>query len=179
MGLAIRAFFVAVFATIKRWKIVVFFFLLNLLFSAILAVPLFVGLSQEGGHFSGLQTFLEHFDRTALADFSRHDQGMLEGMFRTIGIAGLIYFLLFNLFTGGTIAILADPREKTSMKTFLKTCGRFAFRFLRLLFYFIVFIAILICLNRVLDKLLVWYFHDFKEYDASSSALGWILFGKN
>lgn len=179
MGLAVRAFFIAAFATIKRWKIVVFFFLVNFLLSAFLAVPLFVSLSREAGHFGGLESFLQHFDPGLLADFGRHSTDLLQGVFLAAGLGGLIYYLLFNLFSGGMISILADPREKTSMKTFLRACGRFSFRFVRLLFYFVLFLAVLACLNSALDKGLLWYFNDFKEAGSSSAALGWTLFAKN
>jgi len=77
------------------------------------------------------------------------------------------------------ISILADPREKTSMKTFLRSSGRFSFRFFRLLAYFAGALVLLALANRVLDALAVWYFVDFQEYAADSATLKWVLFSKN
>ncbi|MHC4943087.1 MAG: hypothetical protein ACYTG7_08735 [Planctomycetota bacterium] len=178
MGLSIRAFFVALFAALKRWKIIFFFFLLNLLFSLLPALPLFKAISADGGHYNGLQGFLENFNPEALADFTRQNSDVISAFFLTAGLAGIIYFLLYNIFTGGLIAIVGDPRERTTMRTFLQSSGRFSFRFLRLMFYFIVFLVILAYINRILDGLLLWYFTDFLEYGAGSATLGWVLFAK-
>jgi hypothetical protein len=179
MGLAIRAFFVACFAVIKRWKLVVFFFLFNFLFTALLACPLFRALAGEGGHSPGLSALMSRFDPRLTADFLRAQGGLIRGFLLAAGIGGVAYYLLYTLFSGGMISILADPREKTSMKTFLRACGRFSFRFFRLIAYFALSLALLALLNWGLDKLLVWYLTGFKEYTADSGTLKWVLLSKN
>jgi hypothetical protein len=179
MGLAFRAFFIALFAVMKRWKIVFFFFLLNFLFSAFLASPLFEALSAKLGHYSDLRGLFKEFMPEVIVDFAHGNQQAMRGFFLTAGLGGLVYFLMYHVFSGGMIAILADPREKTTMKTFLKLSGRYSFRFVRLLFYFLIFLGLLFIVNRSLDKCLLWYLNDVKDYGANSQLLGWTLFAKN
>lgn len=179
MGLAIRASLIAFFALLKRWKLVLFFFLFNFLFSVFLAAPLFVAISEDAGHFGGLDRFVHRFDPVLLADFTGQNGDFLRNFFLTVGLGGLIYYFLYHILSGGMLSILADVREKTSMKTFLRGCGRYAFRYARLFFYFCVFLVALAFINHWLNQALAWYFNDFLEYGASSAALGWIMMAKN
>lgn len=179
MSLAIRAFFIALFAVMKRWKIVLFFYLLNLLFSLFLAAPLFREISNQGGHLGGMEAFLAEFDPESFIDFSSHNEGILKSFSLTVAFGGAIYFFIFHLFSGGMIAILADPRERTSMKTFLKTCGKFSFRFTRLFFYFILLLACIALINLLLDRCLNWYITEVREYGVGSKTMGWLFLVKN
>ena len=65
------------------------------------------------------------------------------------------------------------------MENLLRACGRFAFRFFRVLFYFAVTLVVLAGINRLADEVLSWYFQEFRDYGAGSGALGWFLFAKN
>jgi hypothetical protein len=179
MGLAIRAFLIALFAVLKRWKLVLFFFLFNLFFSLFLALPVFKSLSAQGGHYSGLRDYLLCFDPEAWVDFLYNNPHLLNGLFLSLGVGGVLYYVLFHLLSGGLIGILVDPQEKTSMKTFLNACGRFFFRYVRILFYFALLLVVLALINRSLDKGLNWYFNDVQEFEAGAGSLGWFLFAKN
>jgi hypothetical protein len=179
MRLVIRAFSIALFAVIKRWKIVLLLFFVNFFIAAFLALPLFKMFSSQGGRFGGLEDSLAHLRPEVLTDFISGNREVLNTFFVTAGAGGLLYFILFHLLSGGLIAILADPREKTTLKTFLRACGRYVFRYMRLLFYFLLFLVVLALLNSVLDQGLNWYFIDFQEYESGAGALGWLLKSKN
>jgi hypothetical protein len=179
MSLSFQAFFIALFAILKRWKIVLFFFLLNFLLSILMMLPLFRAISSGGGRYEGMDRFLALFDSEVLLDFLNGHDEVISTALLTAGMIGVVYLFLYHVLSGGMITILADPREKTSMKTFLRGCGRFAFRFTRLFFYFSLSLVAISFINTVLNEFLFWYFIDFKEYSAGSSTLGWLLFGKN
>jgi hypothetical protein len=179
MGLAFRAFFIALFAVLKRWKIVIFFFVLTFFTSAFLAAPIFTSISSWAGHSGGLSEYLQAFDPEAAADFAHHNREMFQGFFLAAGMAGVLFYIFYHLLSGGMIVILADIREKTTLKTLFRGCGGFAFRYLRLLLYFCLLMGVLALINLCLDKLLLWYFTGYQEYGSGSGALGWILMIKN
>jgi len=176
MSLAIRAFFIALFAVIKRWKIVFFFFLFNFMFSLFLGIPIFKAISSQGGRYGGFEDFIKVFDAGLLVDFLSTNSDLIDNFFLTVGMGGVIYFFIVQILTGGMISILADPRENTSLKTFFKATGNFAFRFTRLLFYFCIALVVLSLLNFALNSLVSWLLNS---YESKSSTLGWIMLSKN
>lgn len=179
MGLALKAFFIGIFAVIKRWKLLVLLFGLNFLCSTFLALPLYRVFSEDLGRAGGVMERLARFDPRLLADFFRRHHESAEWTALAAGAGGILYFLLLHFLSAGVLSILAEPREKTSLETLLAGCGRFAFRFLRLLFYFAVALVVLAGLNRLADRVVDWYFRELRGFAAGSASLGWILFAKN
>ena len=177
MTVAFRAFFTATFATIKRWKIVFFLFVFNLIFGLLVSLPLISDIHGLGGHFGGLDDFIRSFDPEIYLDFTNHAQSAHGGA--AFGIWGLVYFCLFNVLTAGSIGILVDPRESTTLKTFFKACGQYCFRFCRLLVYYAIALALIAWINGLLNSFICWYFESSQKFGAGSEMLGWTLFGKN
>ncbi len=179
MRLAIRAFLIAFFGVMKRWKIVIFLFLFNLLFSVFLAAPIIRSLVDDVSRFHGLPAFLDRFNPELYSDFINNHQAVLKNFVLGAGVGGILYYLVFNVLSGGMIAILADPKEKTTMKTFLGASGRFAFRFTRLLFYYCILLTCVALVNHGLDRCLIWFAENLMEGGAAAGTLGWLFFTKN
>lgn len=179
MSLAFRAFFIAIFAVMKRWKVVFLLFIFNFLFSIFLGIPLFKAISTQVGRFGGLDGFLKNFDPALLGDFTLNNTMVLDGFLLSAGIGGILYFLLFHCLSCGMISILADPRENVILKTFFKATGKYAFRFIRLLFYYALFLALLTLINLGLDLAIQWFFTDLKGASSESPFMGWIFLCKN
>ena len=178
MSLAFRAFFIALFAVIKRWKIVFFFFVFNLLFSLLLVLPLFRSLSEHLGHYSGLQDVLERFAPGPFTDFLGARGVPVESFLLSAGFGGVLYFLLYNILSGGMITLLADHREVTTLKTFFRATGVYGFRFIRLLLYFAMGLVVLGFLNAGLDRVLAWYTEEVQTSGVSARLLGWLGLAK-
>ncbi len=179
MTLAFSAFLVAIFATIKRWKIVFFLFCFNAAFAALVAYPLISDISREGGYFGGLADFIRSFNPEIFLDFKNTGNGTVDMALSQAGFLGLLYFFLYNILTAGVTVILADPRETTTLKTFFRSCGFFAFRFMRLFFYYAVLLVLIALLNSQLNKAVCWLFEEMWNYSAGSETLGWVLLAKN
>lgn len=179
MTLALRAFLIAIFATIKRWKIVFFFFCLNLLFGVLITQPFTSLIEESGRQYGGAGEFITSFDPETVLDFMNQNRMSIDRFLAAGGILAILYFLLFNAVTAGAIAILADPRESTTLKTFLKFSGKYCFRFFRLIFYYAVLLTLIALLNGVLNSLITWLFEDVWGFAAGPETLGWLLFAKN
>jgi len=179
MTLALRAFLIAIFATLKRWKVVVFLYFINLLFGILIAWPLLAEVARQGGHFGAMEGLVRAFDPELYLDFANGREGGLGQSAALASLVGIFYFLVFNAVSGGVIALLLNANQPTTLKTFFRSIGDNCFRFFRLLFYYVVILAVVALINVLLNDMICWFFGSFLGGGGGTVTLGWSLLVKN
>ncbi|HYS77948.1 MAG TPA: hypothetical protein VEO94_03860, partial [Candidatus Dormibacteraeota bacterium] len=160
--------------TARLYRITLVLYLANLVAAAVLAVPMAVLIDESlGRSLSGL-ALASSFRFETIVDFlqARHDA--IASHFRTLGCGLLLYAILAAVLTGGIIDSLKSPPRSPFLPRFLGGCGRFAFRFLRLIPYLGAALAGVYWINRGLNQLIVLAF----DQSAHEVAAFWIMRGK-
>ncbi|MFG0319596.1 MAG: M1 family metallopeptidase [Planctomycetota bacterium JB042] len=178
MLLAPKAFLVGVWRAITGVKSVVLLYVANLLFAAIVAVPVYHLAGEVLAPSTGTRPFLAAYDAAFVADLFRNHAETFDGAGKA-ALVGAIFTVLATVFlSGGVLASLADPRRPVNFMTFFSACGRHVFPFLRVLVPAAVVLAILVWLNGLASSGLTALFVDTLERSASAATLWWTLTAK-
>ena len=118
-----------------------------------------------------VERFLEGFDFAVFQDLLNHTQKSMGVFFQLVSVALVGYVLVNTLLAGGIFSILKDGGSKFSMATFFGGCGKYFWRFLRLL---LIFAVITIITMAVVGALLAGaYSLGTGDPDSEVTAIAW------
>ena len=178
MLLAPKAFFVGLWRALTGVKSIVMLYLANLLFAAVVAVPVYHLAGDVLASSDGTRAFLTSYDAEFMADLFRNHEPTFTAARKASLVAAVFYVLVFVFLSGGVTAALADRRRPLNFTTFFSACGRHVFPFARVLVPAGLMLAALIWLNGLASSALTGLFNDTLDRAASASTLGWTLTGK-
>ncbi len=133
---------------LKHKRLLLIFYLTNLLFGLILMLPFravtgdFVGSSLTGEKLAGQMDF------DFLSELFRYHPGFFDTYSSLIFVLALIYFLCVLFFSGGVFAVLVQ-KDAFSSALFWRGCGRYFGRFARLLLFCLPLFVIFFCLQFI------------------------------
>lgn len=136
----------AVILSIKKRRLAVRLWAVNILFSIFAVGPLFFLMMKHMSHsFSADQT-LQKLDIFWLGDFIYRYMNIAPVVFTSALLAAALYILLMIFLNGGVIGCLNRPEAKTTLADFFHDGGLYFWRYLRLFLLsipvYIVFLAI-------------------------------------
>ena len=151
----LRAFRAGIYSTNVHIRTVGLLYLANLLVSVILLLPLALLLNRSIGHSVVGEHLASTFDLEVLVDFLNSNSAALETYWTVLGWGTVGYLLLSAFFTGGILDSLHSPGRSAYLPRFFGGCGKFFFRFLRLVPYALLCLWGLVWLNGKLNLLIV------------------------
>jgi hypothetical protein len=131
----------------------------NLLVSMLLILPLAFLLDRSIGHSAVGEGLAFRFDLFFLVDFLDANAPALDTYWIAIGYGAVAYLLLSSFLSGGVIDSLSSPGRSAYFSRFFGGCGKFFFRFLRLIPFALASLGALIWLNERLNRVLDRFFH--------------------
>ncbi len=151
---------------------VLFLFVFNLLFSLILAVPMYTSLEESIGGSEVGDRMVKGFDYIWWEEFRDQSIGIektfspsilgkgavldnfvylipfgVRQLPRTILVFGALYILLHTFLSGGIISVLGRDTPAFSIRSFFSAAGKFAYRFFLLMILSWVFFLLIIVLK--------------------------------
>jgi len=130
--------------TNERWKIIVYFWLINFIFSILMITPLYFLLRQEFSHSLMGDQIFHGFDLAWFGDLAYKYKDFYPPLLGWLLVPALFFLLLFVFLNGGLLGRIAAQDERVNLLNFLADCGQYFFRFFRvfllsLVGYFLVF----------------------------------------
>lgn len=144
-------------ATGRSQKMILLLFIINLLFSLLLAIPMYNSLKDSFGYSEAGDRMAEGFDYLWWEEFRDQSRGLettftpsiigkgailnnLEGLARMrflslppiILIAGVLYIILHTFLAGGILSIFKEKTLKFTMEKFFRGAGKYFFPFILL-----------------------------------------------
>ena len=158
----------------QRFRLTLCLFACNLVGAALLAVPMATLLETALGRSVAADGLEARFRFGVILDFLRAHQEALDLDFRVLGITALLYIVVASVLTGGVLDALRSAHRAPFLPRFFGGCGRFAFRFLRLLPYLAVGLVAVHWIGRAIDRVI------FLAFDQSTHEIAafWALRGK-
>jgi len=162
--------------TRRTIKMVLFLYVINLLFSALLAVPMFHSLKNHIGPSAVGENLIESFDYLWWEEYRDQSQGLEETFTPSlIGkgallknwesliqmkflsypppllVFGFIYILFHTFLTGGIVFVFSQDPPQFTFNKFFKGAGKFFPSFFGLMIFFLIFFFL------VLGSLNIWF----------------------
>lgn len=178
MLLALRAFFSGLVRALTGWKSAFLLYLANLLFSAVVAVPIYALAERDLAATPHAQAFLGAYDPEFIADFLRGNAAAFSGAARATTVSAVFFALVYVFLLGGVLAALHDTRRPLTFTTFFSACGRYVFPFLRALVPAAAVTGLLVLANERAGAALDHLFEDVLQRRSSAALVGWTLAGK-
>jgi len=164
----------------KNFRMVLFMLVINLLFSLILAIPMYTSLDESIDQSEVGDRMQKGFDYIWWEEFRDQSKG-IETSFspsiigkgavldnfvhlihfgethlpRVILVFGTLYVLLHTFLSGGIISILGKDHPVFSIKSFFSGAGKFASRFFLLMIFSWIFFFLVISLKDFLSTLVI------------------------
>jgi MFS family permease len=160
-------------ATRSTLQMVLLLFTINLIFSLLLAIPMYNSLNNSFGRSEAGERMAEGFDYLWWQEFRDEAKGIertftpsiigkgailnnLEGLIQmqfsslplTILILGVLYIILHTFLAGGILSTFNQEVPKFTMRKFAEGAGSYFFRFLLLMFISSVFFIVIAVLIR-------------------------------
>ncbi|OLC53877.1 MAG: hypothetical protein AUH92_05045 [Acidobacteria bacterium 13_1_40CM_4_69_4] len=158
----------------RLYRITLILYLANLIAAVVLAAPMAPLIDESFGRsLSGL-ALSSSFRFEAIVDFLQARRDAIASHLQALGFGLLLYAVVSALLTGGVIDSLKSPPRSPLLPRFLGGCGRFAFRFLRLIPYLGAALAGVYGVNRGLNHLIALAL----DQSAHEIAAFWIMRGK-
>ena len=132
----LKALTAGVRTTNKSYQMIALLYTTNFAFAAILAWGFRSVLIKTMGDSMNLENLVKDFDYTVFTDFMFKYGGRITALISQLSWLVFFYLLISTLLGGGTIALLKNTDERFSMSSFFENCGRYFFRFVRLLLIF-------------------------------------------
>ncbi len=171
VGLALRQ---GTIEAARRLRIAFCLYGANLAGAGLLAIPMAVLLDRSLGRSAAVHGLEATFRFEVLLDFLRTESAALADHFQALGLGALLYVGVCTVLSGGVIDAIRSPLRSPFLPRFLGGCGRFAFRFLRLLPYLGVVLAAVHFLNRGLNRIVLAAF----DQSTHEVAAFWAMRGK-
>ena len=133
--------------TNERWKLVLYIWLINFIFSILMITPLYFLLRKEFSHSLMGDRIYQGFNLLWLGDLAYKYKDFYPPLLGWLLIPGLFFLLLFVFLNGGLLGRIAAQEEKVNLSNFFADCGQYFFRFFRVFLlslfgYFLVFVII-------------------------------------
>ncbi len=144
----------------RRPRITLSLYLLNLSAAAALIAPLAVVLDDALGRSVAAEGLDRSFNFETILDLLRSRAEFLAGHFQSLGVGAILYAITSTILSGGVLDVLKGPQRSPFLPRFLGGCGRYAFRFLRLLIYLAFVLSALFWISRGIDRLVVLTFDE-------------------
>jgi len=175
-----KAFSMGMWSAVRVKKIIAFVFIINLVFGLSLAVPLYDTLHNSFGNTEVRNDMMHGFNYQWWIEFQHDNTGFVtsfnpsitgigavlnniqalfygsfvNSLYSPIFIMALIFMIMNTFFTGGLLAIYKSEEQFYTMKEFFKGCGKYFFKFLRLLLISLVLYVVVYIWGRgLLDSL--------------------------
>lgn len=176
--LAARATLIGLLRALRGIKTVILLYLVNLLFAALISVPVYFLVGRTLAPSPDTRAFLTSFDVEFISDLVRNNETLFSAVYKVATVSSVLFVLVHTFLIGGVLAALADRRRPLNFTTFFSSCGRYLFPFLRALLPALLVLAVLLLLNRAASSLLTDLFTDRLERAASATSMGTLLIGK-
>ncbi len=138
--------------TNKRWKMVIYLWLINFIFSILMITPFYFLLRQEFSHSLMGDRVYHGFDLLWFGDLAFKYKSFYTPLLGWLLVPGLFYLLFFVFLNGGILGRIAASEEELSFKNFLADCSQYFFRFFRVFLLSIVgYLLVLVLLFRVIS----------------------------
>jgi hypothetical protein len=132
-------------------RMVLFLYIINFVFAAVLALPFRSALKAGLGNSMSAEQLLYKFDYTLFIDFMNKHGERISTVFTQVLWVALFYVFVNTLLAGGILAVLRSDDRKFSMKSFFAGCGIYFFRFLRLFLVSLLFFLLAFILYSILN----------------------------
>jgi hypothetical protein len=167
----LKALTVGVRTTNKSYRMVALLYATNFALAAILAWGFRSVLIRTMGDSMSLENLVKDFDYTVFTDFMFKYGGRITALISQLSWLIFFYLLINTLLGGGTIALLKNADERFSMSSFFENCGKYFFRFLRLLLIF----GIILVLVGIISSMIFGFVYSALTSNAVSEVLPFTL----
>ncbi|HDT13836.1 MAG TPA: hypothetical protein ENO03_05695 [Candidatus Aminicenantes bacterium] len=134
----IKAILAGMGTTIRKARILVILYVVNLVFAVIAAVPLLALVRADLEH-SFLGASVRPLDPMWLGEAVLEHQEALPAIAASLAVFGLFYLALHVFLYGGIVGRLLDREGPATLPAFAGDCGRYVWRFARLFAIALVF----------------------------------------
>ena len=134
--------------TNEKWKLVVYLWLINFIFSILMITPIYFLLQKDFSRSLMGDRIAQGFDLLWFGDIVYKYKDFYPAFLGWILIPSIFFLLLFIFLNGGILGRVAAQEGKVNLEKFLADCGKYFFRFFRvflisLVAYFVLFSLIL------------------------------------
>ncbi len=138
---------------LTNWKIVLLVYGMNLLLAFIAMGPMSIAL-EKAFEYSPLQeAFVSSFDYTLIMDFINQYGNSVELSIEVLSSFVILYLLWSIFYTGGYMAIILNNDKSQIRQQFWSGGAYYFFRFMRLTFYTLAFLGVVLFLLGSLFKM--------------------------
>jgi len=127
--------------TFRKPRLLVILWVVNMVYAAVVAFPLFYIAQTELGH-SYLGSNVRPFDLMWLGEATLKYQDAMPALIGGLVVAGLLFLGLYVFLNGGIIGRLLDREGRPTLRAFFEDCGRYFWRFTRLFLASLVFLVL-------------------------------------
>ncbi len=173
MLLAPKALLIGLLRAVLSVKSVFLLYLANLLFAAVVAVPVYHLAGDVLARTPDTRSFLVAFDAEFIADLFRNHADTFDGAAAAARVSAVFFVLVYLFLLGGVLTALADRRRPVTFTTFFAACGRHIFPFVRVLVPAGIVLAALMFANDLASNGLTRFFERTLDRSASAGLLGW------
>lgn len=152
------AYLKGIWLAVRKIKMWVLLYFINLLFALLVAIPLYNLLGDKTGSSLAMERMLPDFDYPVYQDFMNEygdEFSVIMGQSRLIFA---FYFFLSIFLVGGILNIFKNHKDKFSFQAFWSGCTVYFWRMLRLTVYFLIVHALVLALFSSL--IYFGWFHD-------------------
>jgi hypothetical protein len=136
-----KAIFSGMGTTLRRPRLQVILYTVNLLFAGLVALPFLFIIQGELGHsLYGLN--VQPVDLNWIGEAVLKYQAELPGLAAGVVAAGVVYLVLHIFLNGGIVGRLLDKEGPASLAGFVADCGRYFGRYVRLFLISLVFLVL-------------------------------------
>jgi hypothetical protein len=136
-----KSLFAGAGTTIRKPRVPLILYVVNLLFSVAVAVPFLAIVQAELGH-SFLGSNVRPADLVWLAEAALKYGAALPALLAGFLVSAFLYLALQTFLNGGVVGRLLDVEGRTTLTEFFGDCGRYFWRFVRLFLVSLVFLLL-------------------------------------
>lgn len=130
--------------TNKKWKMVVYLWLMNFIFSVLMVTPFYFLLQKDFSRSLMGDQIARGFDLLWFGDLIYRYKDFYPSYIGWMLVPALFFLLLFIFLNGGILGRIAAEEESLNLMSFFADCGKYFFRFFRvflisLIAYYLVF----------------------------------------
>lgn len=135
------------------------FYLVNLLFAMMLMIPFRSGLASFLGNSKAAIGLASGLDFPLIREFFQENEAMLPAMILLFAVMAILYWLANLFLSGGAFSVFA-LRDSYNSESFWSGCGRFFGRFFRLALMFVPLTTILLLSDALLGAVPKLFYGD-------------------
>ena len=162
-----------VFRNMKMWLLL---FGVQLVFAVILVVPLRSQLNRMLGYSLLGQDVLWGLGGHVFVEFLAHHAQTVSAEMILLFVVGLVYLTVAIFLNGGVLGIFVRKKEVFSARLFFGSAGQYFGRFVRLFFFSVGFLLIVLLVDRGLSALLGWISGDSEPLRVTLRLLRFLVF---